>query len=402
MARVFRHAQDSAFIFALEIQARLFLNFMLASSPDQTRFFGLDVGQWPSQWAAAGEWLLRARALRWMTPLVRVELTQANGQVTSWDMAQGLARAADGPEHGGVRAIELLPEQVLRRQLVLPQLGRADLARAVALEVAAMTPFPPERTVSAFTAAPGQDGTLAVDVALTSTQEIEKRLQQVAPQPQAASSAGSDAAPEIWVVPGGAIKDENDGTAGVRRTFAPLIFEGYGGAERRRLTARGLGLRSGLLLLALLLLAALAVTPTMQARLRALQAQQAFNELNAQAKPQLAQRELVVKQTERLQAIAKTAEQQLAPLPVLDMLTRTLPDGAWLSTLRMEGSKVMINGIADDTAALVRSLGKQRGVGEVRSPSPATRVGSSQKEAFALEITLDPSVYGVLGRGAAK
>jgi len=369
---------------------------MLASSPDQTRFFGLDVGQWPSQWAAAGEWLLRSRALRWLTPLVRVELTQANGQISSWDMAQGVARPAEGAQSHGVRAVELLPEQVLRRQLVLPQLGRADLVRAVALEVAAMTPFPPERTASAFTAVPGQEGTLAVDVALTSTQEIEKRLQQVAPQ--TVSRADGDAMPEIWVLPGGV----NNGAAGSRQTFAPLIFEGYGSAERRRLTARGLALRGGLLLLALLLLIALAVTPTAQTRLRAVQAQQAFNELNTQAKPQLAQRELVVKQTERLQAIAKTAEQQLAPLPVLDMLTRTLPDGAWLSTLRMEGSKVMINGIADDTAALVRSLGKQRGVGEVRSPSPATRVGSSQKEAFTLEITLDPSVYGVLRGGAAK
>lgn len=365
---------------------------MLASSPDQTRFFGLDVGQWPSQWAAAGEWLLRSRALRWLTPQVRVELTQANGQSSSWDMAHGLARPAEGAEARSVRAIELLPEQVLRRQLVLPQLGRADLARAVALEVAAMTPFPPERTASAFAAVPGQGNTLAVDVALTSLQEIEKRLQQAATPP--ASTVGREAAPEVWVLP--------DGVSGSSRAFAPLIFEGYGGAERRRLTRRGQGLRGGLLLLALLLVGALAVTPTAQTRLRAIQAQQAFDELNAQAKPQLAQREKLVKETERLQAIAKIAEQQLAPLPVLDLLTRALPDSAALSTFRMEGTKVMINGIADDAAALVRNLGRQPGVGEVRSPSPATRVGNSKKETFTLEITLDPAVYGVLRAGAAK
>lgn len=377
-----------------EPQARLIHNFMLASSSDQTRFFGLDVGQWPSQWAAAGEWLLRSRALRWLTPQVRVELTQANGQTSFWDMAQGMASPAEGAEVHSVRAIELLPEQVLRRQLVLPQLGRADLARAVALEVAAMTPFPPERTASAFAAVPGQGDTLAVDVALTSTQEIEKRLQQIAPQ--AASAAGSEAAPEVWVLP------DSFSAAGSSKAFAPLIFEGYGGEERRRLTMRGLGLRGGLLLLALLLLGALAVTPTAQTRLRAIQAQQAFDQLNAQAKPQLAQREKLVKETERLQAIAKIAEQQLAPLPVLDMLTRTLPDTAAISTFRMEGAKVMINGIADDTAALVRNLGRQPGVGEVRSPSPATRVGSSSKETFTLEIMLDPVVFGMLRTGAAK
>lgn len=363
---------------------------MLASSPDQTRFFGLDVGQWPSQWAAAGEWLLRSRALRWLTPPVRVDLTQANGQASSWEMAQGVARPAEGTDTQAIRAVELLPEQVLRRQLMLPQLGSADLARAVALEVAAMTPFPPERTVSAFAAVPGQAGTLAVDVALTSTQEIDKRLQQVA------ATAGDAGVPEVWVLP--------DGAASAGKAFIPLVFEGYGAAGRRHLAARGLGLRGGLLLLALLLLGALAVTPTMQARLKAMQAQQAFEELNVQAKPQLAQREQVVKQTGRLQAIAKAAEQQLAPLPVLDMLTRTLPDGAWLSTLRMEGTKVVINGTADDTAALVRSLGRQRGVSEVRSPSPATatRVGNLQKETFTLELALDPGVYGILLAGGAK
>ncbi len=369
---------------------------MLASSPDQTRFFGLDVGQWPSQWAAAGEWLLRSRALRWLTPLVRVELTRANGQASAWDMAQGLASPAGGahgkPDEGYVRAVELLPEQVLRRQLVLPHLGRADLARAVALEVSAMTPFPPERTASAFAVVPGQGDTLTVDVALTSVQEIEKRLQQFAST--AARPAGNEALPEVWVLP--------EGVSDSTPAFAPLIFEGYGGAQRRSLTARGLGVRGGLLLLALLLLGALAVTPTLQTRLKAVQAQQAFDELNTQAKPQLTQREQMVKQSERLQAIGKIAEQQLAPLPVLDMLTRALPDGSWLSTLRMEGTKVTVNGLADDAAALVRNLSKQKGVAEVRSPSPATRVGSSAKETFTLEITLDPVVYGVLRSGATK
>ena len=383
MARILRNAPDLVFIFVLK-SGRLISN-MLASSPDQRRFFGMDVSQWPSQWAAAGELLLRSRALRWLTPLVRIELTQANGQRAIVDMAQGLARPAVGSAAAGVRAIELMPEQVLRRQLVLPRLGKADLARAVALEVAAITPFPLERTASAFAVMAGEGETVKVDLALTSTQEIDKRLQAV--------GAGGGISPEVWVLPAGA--------DALRQEFAPLIFAGYGGAERRRLTGRGLGLRGGLLALALLLLAGLAVTPAAQTRLRAIQAQAAFDQLNKEAAPQLAQREKIARQTERLQAIAKLAEQQLAPLPVLDMLTRILPDGSWLSNLRLEGGKVTINGAADDTAALVRSLGGQPGVLGVRSPSPATRVGRSDKESFTLELTLDPAVYGVLRTGAA-
>ncbi|WP_028602011.1 PilN domain-containing protein [Ottowia thiooxydans] len=372
---------------------------MLASSPDQRRFFGLDISQWPSQWSAAGDLLLRSRALQWLAPVVRVQLTQANGQTSAWDMVQGVAaypvegQSARGDQGSELLAIELLPEQVLRRQLVLPQLARADLARAVALEVAAISPFPPERTASAFAARPGPGGdTLSIDVALTSTQEIDKRLEQVSGA-AGSTALASSANAEIWVLPGN--------STNARETCVPLVFEGYGGAERKRRAARVLGVRIALLALALLLLIAVAVTPTVQATLRAAQAQQAFDQLNIKAKPQLAQREEVVKQTERLQTIAKLAEQQLAPLPVLDMLTKALPDSAWLSNLRQEGAKVTINGIADDAAALVRILGNQPGVAGVRSPSPATRVGNSNKESFSLELTLDPAVYGMLRTGVA-
>ncbi|MET4579500.1 PilN domain-containing protein [Ottowia thiooxydans] len=363
---------------------------MLASSPDQRRFFGLDVSQWPSQWSAAGDLLLSSRAFRWLAPTVRVELIQANGQSSTWDMVQGTAHlaqeGASSEQEASIRAIELLPEQVLRRQLVLPQLARADLARAVALEVAAISPFPPERTASAFAARPGAGDTLAVDVALTSTQEIEKRLQQVL-----GTGASDNVTAEVWVLPGP--------RANAHETCVPLVFGGYGGAERKRRVSRVLSLRAVLLAVALLLLVAVAITPTVQTRMRALEAQQAFDQLNAQAKPQLTQREQVVQRTERLQTIAKLAEQQLAPLPVLDMLTKTLPDSVWLSNLRQEGAKVTINGIADDAAALVRLLGSQPGVSGVRSPSPATRVGNSNKEAFSLELTLDPAVYGLLRAG---
>ncbi|MBH1966422.1 MAG: PilN domain-containing protein [Comamonadaceae bacterium] len=370
---------------------------MLASSSDQRRFFGLDVSQWPSQWSAAGDLLLRSRALRWLAPTVRVELTQANGQNSTWDLVQGATHPVvgrAGPQQDSpIRAIELLPEQVLRRQLVLPQLARSDLARAVALEVAAISPFPPERTASAFAARRGSGETLTIDVALTSTQEIEKRLQQVSgADGTAGASAGDISSAEVWVLPSHA--------ANSSRTCVPLVFGGYGGVERKRRASRVLSLRVALLLLALLLLIAVAVTPTVQTRMKAVQAQQAFDQLNMQAKPQLAQRAQVVQQTERLQTIAKLAEQQVAPLPVLDMLTRTLPDGVWLSNLRQEGAKITINGIADDAAALVRLLGSQSGVAGVRSPSPATRVGNSNKEAFSLELTLDPAVYGLLRAGA--
>src|SRR5690606_1773612 len=119
------------------------------------------------------------------------------------------------------------------------------------------------------------------------------------------------------------------------------------------------------------LLAALVATPVLQARSRAVQAQAALDRVSQEVAPQMAQREALVKQAEALRGVGDVLKSQLAPLPVLDLVTRALPDSAWLNTLRIEGDKVTVTGNADDAAALVQVLLKQDGVKDVRLPSPA-------------------------------
>ena len=98
---------------------------------------------------------------------------------------------------------------------------------------------------------------------------------------------------------------------------------------------------------------------------------------------------------DRLQAVDKLLLQQLALPPVLDMLTRALPDGAWLTAVRAEGSKLVLNGNADDAAALVQRLATERGVHDVRLASPATRGAGAAKETFIIELQLDARRYGL-------
>ena len=349
-------------------------------------FLGLDAGQWPRQWRAAAERLFAWPALGWLRPAVRVQLRHLDGSASTWDMAHGVATPAQAAaDPAAATAVELPFSRVLERRLLLPPLAAAELAQAVQLEVAGASPFSAEQTVFGFVAHPAADKLTRVDLVITSRQEVEQALRQ--------AGASVEAPPEVWVLPA----DARVGHGAVR----PIVLSGYGEGQRHRMEQQGTAARVGLLLLALALLAGLALTPTLMLRQRSIQAQQSFEALQRQAAPQMAQREAMMQRLERLQAIDKLLLQQLALPPVLDMLTRALPDGAWLTALRAEGVKLVLNGQADDAAALVQRLAAEPGVHDVRLASPATRGAGAAKETFIIELQLDPRRYG-LARPAAS
>ena len=356
---------------------------MNSTSTEPRRPFGIDTAQWPAQWQAAGALLLGLPVLRRLEPRLPVLLHQADGRTTHWLVAQGVAQpvaaAAPGP---AIRALQLPAERVLERHLTLPPLAAADVAQAVALDVAAASPFGAEQTVWGFRSERLDGERLRVDVAITARAQVEQSL-------LAAALAG-DPLPEVWVLPAT--------TATLAGAMRPIVLQGFGEGLRQARARRGIGQRLGLAALALLVLAALAVTPTALQRAKARQAMGAFDAMQKQAAPQLAQREALMKQLERLQTLAQLQEQQLALGPVLDLLTRTLPDGAWLTGLRVEGNKLVLNGLADDAAALVQRLAEQPGAHDVRLTSPATRGAGAAKETFIIELGLDAHRYGpVLG-----
>ena len=353
---------------------------MTLANTDSSQFFGMDLAQWPRQWQAAGALLLEWPLLRQLVPQTPIALRHADGHVSHWALARGQALPARGAQAGApVPAFALPPDRVLERRLTLPPLAPADVAQAVQLEVALASPFGAEQTVFGHSVRRLDQGVLRVDIAITSRQQIEQALQ----------AAGFSPAqpPEVWVVQGAA------GAA-----LHPIVLHGFGEGTRERAVRQGLRRRLGLLALALALLAALVVTPTALMRARAQQAQRSFAALQKEAAPQLAQREALMQRLERLKAVGGLLGEQLAMPPVLDMLTRAVPDGAWLTSLRAEGNKLVLNGRADDAAALVQRLAAQPGVHDVRLASPATRDAGAAKDTFIIELKLDARRYGpVLG-----
>ena len=366
---------------------------MAFASSSNARFLGIDAGQWPGQWRAAAALLLRSRWLTGLTPAVRVRLHQADGRATLWDVARDQARAvlAGDSAPAQVEAIEVPRADVLERQLLLPTLSDAQLADAVDLEVGAVSPFPPAQTVAGYRAQAIGADRLRVDLVLTSRQQLETLL-----------AAAGDVPPELWVLaPAAAPTDLPDPVAPVGTTLYPIVLRGFGETQREGIARRGRRQRLGLLLLAAVLLAALVVTPVLRERANTLAAEQAFSALQTETAPQLARREALQKQADQLKLLRQQVHEQAAPLPVLDLLTRVLPDSAWLHSLQIEGAKVTMSGDADDTAALVQSLGAQPGARGVRLPSPVTRSPGAPRESFVIEMQIDPAKYGLVHGGVA-
>lgn len=359
---------------------------MSLSEPDSTRFLGMDVSQWPRQWRAAARLPFDWPVVRWLVPQAAVRLQHADGRVSGWQLLRGLAQpvAVDRLPADAAHALELPSERVLERQLTLPPLAPDDLARAVNLDVAGASPFAAEQTVWGYAVQPGAHGLTHVHVAMASRAHIDQALQAAGWAPDVA--ARETDMPEIWVLP----QAGASGSASVR----PVILRGWGESRRQQRVRRGLHQRLLLLGLMAALLAALVVTPTAFMRAQARQASQSFGRLQAQAGAQLAEREALMQRLERLQQVARQLDSQLALPPMLDVLSRSLPDGAWLTSLRVDGNKLTLNGQADDAAALVQVLAAEDGAHNVRLASPATRRAGANKETFIIELQLDTALYG--------
>ncbi|MBF0743797.1 fimbrial assembly protein, partial [Shigella flexneri] len=103
---------------------------------------------------------------------------------------------------------------------------------------------------------------------------------------------------------------------------------------------------------------------------------------------------LLMQSADKLTQLSELVSNRIEPLKVLDRLTQLLPDDTYLQSFRLQGVKVTIAGLTNNSSALMQLLGNEAGFKEVRAPSAATRMGNTGKESFSIEFMLDPHVYG--------
>ncbi|RLJ38464.1 PilN domain-containing protein [Acidovorax sp. 106] len=348
----------------------------MPSISSDARFLGVDIALlWRDMrepWRNVHQWPV----LAWLTPQPPVLLLQADGKQSVWEDGRQVSPRAT-PRF---KAIELPDELVLRRPIQLPVMAADDARAAMALEARSNSPFDAADMVWGYSLlqSKGAHAAQRCELVLASRKQVAQHLAAVQSGPLGQSVDWSGA--EVWVL-----------TAHGQ----PAVLPGYGEAARE---AHGASRRRwGFVLLATLALgvAALAITPTIQLRTRALEAAQAHEALVKSAAPVVHQRERLLASVESLGALSELTNGRIEPLRVLDTLTQVLPDDTALQSLKIQGGKLIFSGQTGNASALMQRLGDVQGFKEVRAPAATTRLANISKDVFAVELSLDAEVFGV-------
>jgi general secretion pathway protein L len=342
------------------------------------RAFGLDLGAWRAAlarpWRGASDWPVAA----WLAPVRPVRVVRADAPDAHWHGARA-QRARPPATASDMVAVALPDALVLRREVVLPASAASEVASALAWQAQALNPFAPADLAWGWRRRPGAEDTVRADIVLASRKQVAAHLESLG------ARIGQGASPEAWVCPDGG---------------APVVLPGFGDGRRAAAERRARRLCGGLLALALLLAALLALTPSLQLRLRAADAARRHAELAGQARPVLARREALMQANEAMGRLSAILQERINPLRVLEVLTRELPDGTALQGFRMQGDTVTISGVTDDAASLMRRLGQQPGLREVRAPAPAMRQAGAAFETFTIAFRVDPGKFSAGGEGS--
>ncbi|GAB2825086.1 hypothetical protein GCM10027276_29850 [Comamonas piscis] len=349
----------------------------------ESRFFGLDLNQLKADilktWRRAPQW----PPLSWLRPEQMLRLVPAEGAPTVvWESGELVAKPGRDPMFW---AVELPEHMVLRKTVALPALDPQDCASAAELEVQAISPFAADDLLWGYTELSRSSKGVKLLVVLASRTQTEPYLQaQVAQQLhlqtlKAQSKAESLEQPEVWVF----APDRH-----------PVVFQGFGEQARFAWGRKRLWWNVGGVALAVLLLAAIAATPTAQLRLRAIEAVHAYEGMAAKTTDVVAKRESLIQSADKVGGLSELLAERIDGVKVLSMLTNVLPDDTALQSARIQGSKVTISGLTENASALMQKLSNQDGVKDVRAPSAATRMGGGNKESFTIELGLDAKVFG--------
>jgi general secretion pathway protein L len=347
----------------------------MAAANRQTRLFGLDLAPlWQAMVAAWGG-MLAWPLFSWLRPKLPVCLWTISGQAL---LSHGPATPALVNASAVKKAVFsalLLPESLLLRQTVdLPALPPDQCIDALRLAIVGLSPFAPDDLVWSHESAQQLGAPLATNrhhLVLASRKNIGQHIAQAHPDLNPAQL-------EIWVQ--SAVLKQH------------LLLPGFAEAARLRRTRVWQRVSATLALLVIGLLLAMALTPSAQLYLRALQANQANEALGVLAAPVIAERDKMVQAFDQLAGLRAIIGAPIPPARVLKLLTEALPDDTSLLSLQIQGLKVTMSGQSADAAALMKRLDATSGLRNITAPTPAVKPLGAARESFSIELTLDPKL----------
>ena len=319
----------------------------------------------------------RVAALRaWASPGEAVTLLHPDGSQSVWRGGQRVADGASGKPSKFV-AVELPEDLVLRRSLVLPRMSQAHGDEAVQLEVRSNSPFAAEDLAWGALVRDLESGQKQVSLALASRQHVARFLLERWPELAAAARQ-----PEVW-----ALSEQG----------LPVVIRGHGEIHRLHVASIERRWNCALAGIALALATLVAVTPTIQLRLRALEAADAFETVLRRVAPLVRKRDDLAALNDKARALDQIAAERVDPAGVMEYLTQVLPDDTYLYSLDIQKAKITASGHTVDASALLQKLSADPRLKNVKSPTPVTRLPGATKEAFVIEFTLEPKVGPAVG-----
>ena len=342
----------------------------------ESSFFGLDLNQLKADVLKTLRKAPKWPPLSWLRPEQALMLVPAEGEPrVVWEsgaVAQGIKRP---PEFWSV---ELPESMVLRKTLQLPSLDPQDCASAAQLEAQAISPFTVTELLWGYTELSRSAKAVRLQLVLASRVQVMPFLQAKETERSPMQTGADMDSPEVWVF------------SSDRR---PIVIQGFGELQRAQAGRKKLLRNLAALMAASVLLAAIAVTPTMQLRLRAIEAVKAFDVMVAQAGNVVRKREHLMQSADQVAALSGLLTERIDMVKVLSMLTTSLGDDTALQTVRLQGDKLSLNGVTDNSSALMQKLSSQSGISDVKAPTAATRILGSDKESFSIELVLDAKVF---------
>ena len=268
-------------------------------------------------------------------------------------------------------AILLPDELMLSRRLRLPIAAEGHLDAALAMEVAANSPFASEDTAHGWKLVSRDQSHLSVIVSIVSISTVMTYLGKQ-------YDIHDPFAQEVWV--------EVDG--------GMMQINGFGEARRaskyrKRLVRCGLGL--GLCLLLILLTVGAA---TAAKRVELLQLEEISMQMKAAASEASRMRLSLAVANETVTAVNEVVASYPNPHVELARLTNLLDDEVSLTRFSIQGREIRIQGRAVNAASVMQLLTDEPGYSQVSAPQAITKVGNSGLEQFSLDIKLAEGVSG--------
>ncbi len=261
----------------------------------------------------------------------------------------------------GTVRVEIPPERVLAKRIMLPAMAPSEIERVLRFEIARHFPFPAERVHFRHRViGRATNGAIEVEIAAVPREVVAAICAEL---------ADAGLRPKSVSVAVGEI---------------PLVLSS---AALGRGPALGRGERALVFALAVLAVAALAA-PILHDQIRLAAVEREIAALQPQVQAIRAAQERTRRDAERTAGPLRLKAARPPLVGVLDALTKAVPDGSWLISLGIAGHEVTLDGLSPSAATLALALEKSGAFANVVFRSTIMRDPVTGLEHFQLSATL--------------